>query len=57
MATPIYIIEEKKLRRNLTLIADVAAKADIEIILAFKAFALWKQFPIFREYIHTTTAS
>ena len=57
MATPIYIIEEKKLRRNLSLIADVAAKADIEIILAFKAFALWKTFPIFREYIHATTAS
>ena len=57
MATPIYIIEEKKLRRNLRLIADVAAKADIEIILAFKAFALWKTFPIFREYIHATTAS
>ena len=57
MATPIYIIEEKKLRRNLTLIADVAAKADIEIILAFKAFALWKTFPIFREYIRSTTAS
>ena len=57
MATPIYIIEEQKLRRNLKLIADVAAKADIEIILAFKAFALWKTFPIFREYINATTAS
>ena len=57
MATPIYIIEEQKLRRNLQLIADVAAKADIEIILAFKAFALWKTFPIFREYINSTTAS
>ena len=57
MPTPIYIIEEQKLRRNLTLIAGVAAKADIEVILAFKAFALWKTFPIFREYIHSTTAS
>ena len=57
MPTPIYIIEEQKLRRNLTLIAGVAAKADIEIILAFKAFALWKTFPIFREYIKATTAS
>jgi len=26
-------------------------------ILAFKAFALWKCFPIFREYIRATTAS
>ncbi|MBQ3744307.1 MAG: carboxynorspermidine decarboxylase [Prevotella sp.] len=57
MPTPIYIIEEKKLRRNLTLIAGVAAKADIEVILAFKAFALWKTFPIFKEYISSTTAS
>ena len=57
MPTPIYIIEEKKLRRNLALIAGVAAKADIEVILAFKAFALWKTFPIFKEYIRSTTAS
>lgn len=55
--TPIYIIEESKLRRNLSLIAEVARRADVEIILAFKAFALWKTFPIFREYIHATTAS
>ena len=57
MPTPYYIIEESRLRRNLELIAQVAAKADIEIILAFKAFALWKTFPIFREYINATTAS
>ena len=57
MATPIYIIEEAKLRRNLQLIAHVAKEADVEIILAFKAFALWKTFPIFREYINSTTAS
>ena len=57
MNTPIYIIEEERLRRNLQLIADVAQRADVEIILAFKAFALWKTFPIFREYIRSTTAS
>ncbi len=55
--TPIYIIEEDKLRGNLQLIADVARRADVEIILAFKAFALWKTFGIFREYIGGTTAS
>ena len=55
--TPIYIIEEKRLRENLELIRGVAKAADVEIILAFKAFALWKTFPIFREYISSTTAS
>ena len=57
MNTPYYIIEEQRLRRNLTLIQDVARRTDSEWILAFKAFALWKTFPIFREYIRSTTAS
>ena len=57
MKEPVYIIEETLLRRNLQLIANVAKEADVEIILAFKAFALWKTFPIFREYINSTTAS
>jgi carboxynorspermidine decarboxylase len=57
VTTPTYIIEESKLRRNLRLISDVARRADVEIILAFKAFALWRTFPIFREYISSTTAS
>ena len=54
---PAYILEEEKLRMNLSLIKGVADEAGIEIILAFKAFALWKTFPIFREYINSTTAS
>ena len=54
---PIYLLEEERLRNNLSLIRSVAERADVEIILAFKAYALWKTFPIFREYIHSTTAS
>ena len=55
--TPVYIVEENLLRDNLSLIRDVAQRADVEIIMAFKAFALWKMFPIIREYINSTTAS
>ena len=54
---PTYVLEEDLLRRNLSLINKVANDADVEIILAFKAYALWKTFPIFREYISATTAS
>ena len=54
---PTYILEEDLLRRNLSLINKVANDADVEIILAFKAYALWKTFPVFREYISATTAS
>ena len=57
MQTPYYLIEEDLLRRNLSLIEKVAKESRVEIILAFKAFALWRTFPIFREYIRHTTAS
>jgi carboxynorspermidine decarboxylase len=50
-------MDETLLRKNLTLIKNVADKAGVEIILAFKSFAMWKSFPIFREYIRYTTAS
>ena len=55
--SPCYILEEKLLRRNLALIRDVAEQSGVEIILAFKAYALWKTFAVFREYIRHTTAS
>jgi carboxynorspermidine decarboxylase len=57
LARPTYILNETKLRRNLEIISRVSRLADVEIILAFKAYALWRTFPIFREYIGATTAS
>ena len=51
------MVEEGLLRRNLSLIKHVADESGAEVILAFKAFALWRTFPIFREYISHTTAS
>ena len=57
LSRPMYVLEEARLRKNLETIAHVAKEADVEIILAFKAYALWRTFPIFREYIKATTAS
>ncbi|MEM6770284.1 MAG: carboxynorspermidine decarboxylase, partial [Bacteroidota bacterium] len=52
-----FTLYEDKLRQNLELIADVAAAADVRIILALKAFAYWPAFPIFAEYLTGATAS
>lgn len=54
---PYYLIQEQLLRQNLKLIRSIAERVGVEFILAFKAFALWKTFPVFREYISHTTAS
>lgn len=55
--SPCYVMEESLLRRNLALIRSVKERTGIEIILAFKSFAMWKSFPIFREYIRFTAVS
>lgn len=57
VATPFYVVYEEKLRRNIELIRSVSERSGAEIIMAFKANALWKTFPIFREYGVKATAS
>lgn len=55
--SPCYVVEEKLLRRNLGLIREVSQRSGAEIIMAFKAFAMWKLFDITREYVPYSTAS
>ena len=55
--SPCYVLDEALFRKNLELIRSVKERAGVNIILAFKAFALWKAFPIVREYIPYSTAS
>lgn len=55
--SPCYVLDERAFRRNLSLIKSVADRAEVEIILAFKAFAMWSVFPIIREYVKSSTAS
>lgn len=55
--TPFYIVYEDRLRRNLELINRVKREAEVNIIMAFKANALWRTFPIIKEYCTASTAS
>ncbi|HPE75742.1 MAG TPA: carboxynorspermidine decarboxylase [Draconibacterium sp.] len=55
--SPAFVLDEKLLRKNLELINDVQNKAGIEIILAFKGFAMWSTFPLVRQYLKGATAS
>src|ERR1035437_2932284 len=55
--SPCFVLDEVAFRKNLELIRSVKDRAGVEIILAFKAFAMWSVFPIIREYIPCSTAS
>ena len=55
--SPCYVVEEELLHRNLQLIKSVSERSGAEVIMAFKAFAIWKLFDITRQYIPHSTAS
>lgn len=55
--SPSFVLDESRLRQNLALIARVQREADVQIILAFKGFAMWSVFGVVREYVSGATAS
>lgn len=55
--SPCFVLDEVAFRKNLALIKSVKDRSGAEIILAFKAFAMWSVFPIVREYISGAAAS
>lgn len=55
--TPAYVVYEDALCRNLELISDVSRRSGADIIMAFKANALWRTFDIVRRYCTSCTAS
>ena len=57
LPTPFYIVYEDRLRANLRIINDVAERSGAKIIVAFKANALCRTFPIIAEYCRNCTAS
>lgn len=55
--SPCFVLDEQLLENNLRLIASVKERAGIDIIMAFKGFAMWSIFPLIKKYIKSTTAS
>ena len=55
--TPAYVVYEDRIRRNMELLKHVSDTCGIKIIMALKANALWKTFPIVAEYFTSSTAS
>ena len=55
--TPYYLVDEKKLLRNLKIIRRVRAVSGAKSVLALKCFSTWCVFPLMREYMDGTTSS
>lgn len=57
MDTPCYLISEDVIRRNCEMLNYVQLRTGAKILLAMKAFALPKVFPLISQYLHGVCAS
>ncbi|MEL7124222.1 MAG: carboxynorspermidine decarboxylase [Bacteroidota bacterium] len=55
--SPAYVLDEGRLIKNLELIKRVQDEAGVSIILALKAFSMWRVFPLVGQYLKGATAS
>ena len=55
--SPCFVLEEEKLRRNLKQLDIVQKKAQINILLALKGFAMWSSFSLIKTFLNTASAS
>jgi carboxynorspermidine decarboxylase len=55
--SPCFVLDEKALHRNLELMQQVRKETGVQIIVAFKGYALWSSFKLVREYLDGATAS
>lgn len=57
ITTPYYLIDEKKLLRNMEIIKKVRDISGARSVLALKCFSTWSVFGLMREYMDGTTSS
>ncbi|NLX24341.1 MAG: carboxynorspermidine decarboxylase [Lentisphaerae bacterium] len=57
MKTPVFIIDEARIRSNCETLSSVKERTGCKILLALKGFACWPLAPVIREYLDGTCAS
>lgn len=57
LKTPCYIVEESLLRKNLEILKGVMDRTGAHILLAQKAFSMYRLYPLIKEYLSGTASS
>lgn len=55
--TPYFLVDEKRLLHNLEILKSVSDRTGCKILLAQKAFSMFRVYPLLRKYLAGTTAS
>ena len=57
LPTPYYLVDERRLARNLEVVGHVREASGAKSLLALKCFSTWGVFGLMREYLDGTTSS
>ena len=57
LKTPVYLVDEKRIEDNLRILKGVEERTGCHILLAQKAFSMFRIYPLIRKYISGATAS
>jgi len=57
LKTPMYVIEEEKLEKNLKVLDKVQKEGNSKILVALKGYAAWSTFDLLEKYLSGATAS
>ena len=57
LKTPCYVIDERKLKKNLSILSNVEKETGCKILLAQKAFSCFYEYSLIGSFISGTTAS
>ncbi|MBO9447328.1 carboxynorspermidine decarboxylase [Ruegeria sp. R14_0] len=55
--TPCFVVDEKAVERNLTILADIRTRSGAHILSALKAFSMFSLAPLVRQHLGGTCAS
>ena len=55
--SPCFVLDEKRLRRNMEILNNIQERTGVKIICALKGYSFWRSFPIIAEYLPGATAS
>ena len=57
LPTPVYVIDEARLKANLLILSELEKRSGCRILLAQKAFSAFSLYPLIGRYISGTAAS
>ena len=57
LKSPSFVVDEEALEKNASVLGDIQRRTGCRILLALKAFSMWKAFPVLKDTLKGVCAS